>query len=293
MGWALVELLAPLDKGLGLMRVNVLTVVKDEVDIVGLWLDATVRWAHRIFVLDNGSTDGTYELLQDRANRQVILVDRYEGPFTAALRGELYRSVRQYAQEGDWWCSRGDVDEFYLEDPRLFLSRVKRPFSAVDKGSVDYVVSREDLRDFDFAGSVSRDAGKLRYIKPRKHVELRFFRERSAVEWPEGAPGARHVGPIWPRKIPAAHYQVRSPMQARVRFESLRRRRPDKERRSRERLGSWEDLLRPRRELVLDGGPETWKRLPHQSRSKSSIWRVSRSVLVEAVRPIRTGWTRG
>ena len=268
------------------MTIFVLTIVKNELDIIDLWLDATVRWASKIFILDNGSDDGTYERISERANDQIVPVGRYLGPYSNALRGRIYREARAEASPGDWWCVKGDVDEFYLEDPRLFLARVRRPFHAVDKASVDYVVAREDAETLDFAGSIAQDAGRLRYLKPRRSVEVRFFRERDVVVWPEDASGPLNIGPIWPRKIPAAHYHLRSPQQAQVRFEVRRDARLHGQGFRGTPLESYEELLKPRRDLVLDEGPQSW-RLPWSSRQKSTPRRVVRSLASEATRPLR------
>src|SRR6185503_20432428 len=65
------------------MRIHGLCVVRDEADIVGHALDTALEWADDVHVLDNGSGDGTWELLQDYASREprVVLVGRDEEVF--------------------------------------------------------------------------------------------------------------------------------------------------------------------------------------------------------------------
>lgn len=46
------------------MKIFAIMLVKNEADIVkSVILDAK-KWADRIFILDNGSTDGTWEIIQ-------------------------------------------------------------------------------------------------------------------------------------------------------------------------------------------------------------------------------------
>lgn len=51
------------------MRIYSLCLVKDEADIIEYTLSRAAEWSHRIFVMDNGSTDGTWELVQRLARR--------------------------------------------------------------------------------------------------------------------------------------------------------------------------------------------------------------------------------
>lgn len=42
--------------------------VKNEADIVGYVLKEAEKWADKIFIIDNGSTDGTWEIIKSMKN---------------------------------------------------------------------------------------------------------------------------------------------------------------------------------------------------------------------------------
>ena len=99
------------------MRIHGLMLVKDEADIVGATLEAAARWCDSIYVFDNGSSDGTWELIQAIAARdpRVVPYKQDAKPFRQSLRGEIFRQFRDRAHPGDWWCIL-DGDEFYACD---------------------------------------------------------------------------------------------------------------------------------------------------------------------------------
>jgi glycosyltransferase involved in cell wall biosynthesis len=47
------------------MKLVGLCVTKDEVDIIGFCLRHASQFCDKIYVLDNGSTDGTWEIIND------------------------------------------------------------------------------------------------------------------------------------------------------------------------------------------------------------------------------------
>src|SRR5687768_11826297 len=108
------------------MRIFGICLVKNEADIIAFSLQKASEWAHKIFVYDNGSTDGTWEAVQELAktNDKIIPWKSEAKPFRDGLRGEVFNEFRHLAQKGDWWCCRLDSDEFYLDDPREVLSKV-------------------------------------------------------------------------------------------------------------------------------------------------------------------------
>ena len=50
------------------MKIFAIMLVKNEADIVGSVLKDAQKWADKIFILDNGSTDGTWEIIQSLKN---------------------------------------------------------------------------------------------------------------------------------------------------------------------------------------------------------------------------------
>lgn len=198
------------------MKIHCICVLRDEADVVRHTLDAATGWAHAIYVLDNGSTDGTWELLQEYAARspQVVLVGREFGHFRNALRGRVANAVRASASEGDWWC-RLDADEIYVDDPRALLARVGSRYQIVNSLSIDYLFTDEDLVAYEAdpgAYTERWEPGRQRHYLAY-WSEPRFIRHFPSREWVGAWPSGWKSMRVAPERVRIRHYQYRSPPQ--------------------------------------------------------------------------------
>jgi len=82
--------------------------VKDGITFVPEWLSCYEKLADEIVVLDNGSTDGTFEMLS--AHPKVVAVIRTEGFHEGRDKNLLYAHVRK---RNPTWCLWVDVDEVF------------------------------------------------------------------------------------------------------------------------------------------------------------------------------------
>lgn len=198
-------------------------VVRDEADILGFALDSALAWAHAIYVLDNGSSDGTWDLLERYSERhpQVVLVGRDSGIFRNAMRGEVVNRVSHDAKPGDWWC-RLDADELYVGDPMPVLRRTPDEFDLVYKASIEYFFTDRDLAAYeaDPGGYVDEwTPDRLRYYAAW-WSEIRFVRHFPGVVWDGAWPrGVRNMKGADDRVL-ARHYPHRSPPQIQRRLET-------------------------------------------------------------------------
>ncbi len=97
------------------MKLAMTLMVRDEVDIVGAMLDHHLaQGVDVIIVTDNGSVDGTAELLQDYADRGSI--DLRHDPVHQKQQGvTVTRMAREaYTIHGADWVLNADADEFWL-----------------------------------------------------------------------------------------------------------------------------------------------------------------------------------
>lgn len=204
------------------MRVFSIAVTKNEADVIAANLLEAQEWSEAIFVMDNGSTDGTWEIVQDLASRnsRIVAWKQWDTPFLNGLRGHVYQHFKHRAGEGDWWCMRLDSDEFYVEDPRSVLQRVPACHHVVCKDSIEYRLTKEDLAEHEFTGRFEEDRDKIRYYLPHTYVEVRFFRHRAGLAWDERLPFPTHMGIIARERVPARHYKFRSPQQMMRRVEA-------------------------------------------------------------------------
>lgn len=197
-----------------------LLVVKNEADIIDASLKDACRWSDKIIVLDNGSTDGTWERVQALAKTypQIVPFEQFKGPFHIGLRARLFRAYRKELHRGDWWCVRLDADEFFLGDVRAFLASVPWYYRTVKKESTDYLLSREDLTRL--TGDFEQDRPLFHHTMPTKRRERRFMRHAWWLVW---LPRWRYPHPwgrVCPTPIPVEHYQYRSEEQMKRRWET-------------------------------------------------------------------------
>lgn len=201
------------------MKIHGLCVVKNERDIIEQMLRSAAQWCDHIYVLDNGSDDGTWELVQ-QLSRELTAVRPFKQdpkPFTDSIRDDILLAYKAQARPGDWWCIL-DADEFYIDEPRAFLKAVPRSDRAVYRQTYSYLFTDKDLERYREDPEAYGDAvpveQKLRYYAVGEYTELRFFRHSRALK---RVPMAGCF-PIHPRRIRLRHYAYRSPGQIATRM---------------------------------------------------------------------------
>lgn len=194
------------------MKIYAISLVKNEVDIIEHCLRSAALWAEKIFVYDNGSTDGTWELVQKLAAEiPVIIAWKQDGkPFYEGLRGEVYEAFHHLAEEGDWWCFRLDSDEIYPYNPADELLKIEEKYQVVAKESIEYVLTHEDIEEYDFTQLTPVKFDKIRYYLPDTYSEVRFFRHRNRLKWEPGRDMPKHMGITSPDRVKVQHFQYRS-----------------------------------------------------------------------------------
>lgn len=253
------------------MKIFGIMIVKDEADVIVPILKHVQQWADRVFVYDNGSTDGTWELAKDQANDIVVPWKREDIPFHNGLRSRVFNEFRHESSEGDWWCYRMDADEFYADSPKEVLAAVPKRYHTVARKSINFCITKEDLQEYEFTGDFESDVSHIRYVKKTAKLENRFFRYRHSVRWEEN--GACTVnGIVWPHTIPVLHYQWRSPAQIQKRLEKkhiylqekdFRKGRIAESQIDRRPLppDEWKRQLPSRESCILNTGRDSWEKL--------------------------------
>lgn len=195
------------------MRIFALSVVKNEADIIAANLLAASQWADKIFVLDNGSTDGTWEIVQSMASEKIVPYKQDTTPFYDGIRAQLFHTYKHLADKGDWWCYRLDADEFYADDPRIFLASVPRNHHFVASETIFFNLTKEDTE----AGWTPQSVDDIRYHEKTTWSEARFIRHRPGMIWESKEPAPRRMGVLHSRRIKIKHYQFRNLEQIKTR----------------------------------------------------------------------------
>jgi glycosyltransferase involved in cell wall biosynthesis len=212
----------------GGVDIHGICIVKNEADVIEECLTQASQWCDHIYVWDNGSTDDTWKIVNRLALKdpRIIAYKQEAVEFHDGLRGELFNAFAERAAPNDWWC-RLDADEFYVENPRIFLRTVPELYGIVWYLSLSYYFSSADAQAYrknpsQFSDSVPV-AEKCRYYY-NHWSEIRFVRHRDLAPWPSSRSGwpdgiTSRVASC-PVRILAKHFAYRSPSQIEQRIKT-------------------------------------------------------------------------
>jgi len=206
------------------MKIFGICLIKNEADIIAETLEYAVSWCDHIIVDDNGSEDGTWEIVQELAAKhpQIIPWRQKRQPYHDKLRAEAFNEFRHLSKAGDWW-TKLDSDERYTVDPKRFLAEVPRRYHVVWGIHLQYYFTEAELEDWNrwmAEGTTPPPVHeRLRHYRCDS-TEARFFRYRQRLVWPANASWPVHLGIPSPRRIPVCHFQYRSPEQIQKRLET-------------------------------------------------------------------------
>ena len=233
-------------------KIYSLLVVKNEADIIAAQLEDACRWSDKIIVLDNGSEDATWDIVQQmaRQHEQIIAFGQEKGTFSIGLRAQLFRAFRKELHRGDWWCVRLDADEFYPGDVRAFLQSVPQHYSVVSKASTDFMLSKDDLPHL--TGQWEKDRNIFSHALFTHRRERRFMRHTPYLMWLNSWRYPHPWGKEYPHGIPVHHYQYRSVEQMKKRFQTRQKAKADGCGTFLHECGKgWEDYLWENRPMTL------------------------------------------
>lgn len=164
-----------------------LMIVKDEADIVEQSIVHAMQYCSKIIVIDNMSSDGTWELIEQISKRhpaRIIALVRTAEPFHDGLRAIGYNAFHEELSSADWWL-RLDADEFLHEDPAGVIDIAARENADFIRANmINFALTDVDLQAIE-SGSDARSApigARRRYYRVGWR-EFRLFRNNPAVKW--------------------------------------------------------------------------------------------------------------
>jgi glycosyltransferase involved in cell wall biosynthesis len=195
--------------------------VRDEGDIIEQSLNHLLTWADRIFILDTGSLDNTWEKIQEIAlrDKRITLLGSNPVVFTNSItRGYMFEEARKEMSHGDWLV-RVDADEFYhLPPPQFVKERMSRHETLAFRHYYDFVLTHQEVRNWE--NGQENLADRNRPIEDRRrwyfmhpYTEPRLCRYRENMKWPKNASFPKYAGYAARERIPIRHYSQRDPLQ--------------------------------------------------------------------------------
>ncbi len=209
------------------MRFHGLMLLRDDEDIIAQNLTHLLTWIDTLHVLDLGSTDATWEIVQDFAKRDARIVPFMHRPilYDDNLRSFIFHHNRQKFSPGDW-VMKIDADEFYHVPPPEFVRehlrlgetavhllwyyfRLTKPeVAAYESGAIDIATDRQRPIE-----------QRRRFYQIAKYAEPRMFKYRRAMQWPSDTSFPFNAGFVARERIPIRHYPHRDPAQMARRYE--------------------------------------------------------------------------
>ena len=202
------------------MRFHGFLIVRDEDDILSQCLEHLLTWCDNIFVLDTGSTDATWDIVQDFARRdpRVVPFRKQRMKFFIGLRGWMMEHYRDRLDDGDW-IARLDADEFYhIPPPEFVRTRMKPHESRIDLRFYYFRLTDREVAAWEAGEETPAD--RARPIQERRrHYQLgewgegRLFRYRRSMQWPPWCSTPLLGGLTAQHPMPILHYPHRDPDQ--------------------------------------------------------------------------------
>lgn len=168
------------------MKLVVTAMVRDEADIIRQWIDYHLaQGVDAIIITDNGSVDGTREILQQYSDAGSI--DLRDEPIQRKQQGELVTAMAREASTryGADWVINADADEFLIPvDRSLTLRDV---FERLDPALASFTVPVVNL-----IGRIAESGAGIDRLVWRDERTNDQLQERGVLAQP--TPNAVHIG---------------------------------------------------------------------------------------------------
>jgi hypothetical protein len=205
-----------------IMKLNAICIIKNEVDIIADTLDYALKFCDTIYIFDNASSDGSYELICEKAalDPRIVIAAHTDEIYRNQFRNRVYNMFNHKFTSNDWWYIL-DADEMLVEDPRPMLAKAaQRKKNQMRVWQAQFYFTDNDLAVYDNEDKSLPVPERRRYYRINWR-EPRFFKNSPSQKWPEGISGKvppfcnslYHPSPI------CRHYAQRTPEQIKMRHE--------------------------------------------------------------------------
>ncbi len=165
-----------------------LCVTKDEEDIIEFNLTHAAKYCKNIFVLDNGSSDTTWKIVNDlsKKNPAIIPLESKKCQYADGLKGYVFNKVRHIFKEQDWILIL-DSDEFLEEDPQSYIDFCKKNgYEYIKSIRYEFYITKLDMDKNWFKNSINISSFHELPCHYRVWLpERRLFKYKSFLIWPD------------------------------------------------------------------------------------------------------------
>ncbi|MFQ3234639.1 MAG: glycosyltransferase involved in cell wall biosynthesis [Paraglaciecola sp.] len=204
------------------MKLNAICIIKNEVDIIIDTLENALVFCDNIYVFDNASTDGSWELICEKAilDSRIVIAAHTDEIYRNQFRNRVYNMFNHTFSASDWWYIL-DADEMLIEDPRPMLYKaMQRNKNQMRVWQAQFYFTDTDLAAYENENK-SLPVPKRRHHYRINWREPRFFKNSPNNKWSEEISGK--VPPFCNRLFRSSpicrHYAQRTPEQIKMRHD--------------------------------------------------------------------------
>ena len=170
------------------MKINAIMLIKDHVDIVEEALLYAMKFCHRIYIYDNHSTDGSWELVNEMASRfkELVIFGQTDEPSNRGLLNRIYNRYHNEYTNEDWWYVL-HPDELLSESPQEYLkSALLANKNAMNVWLARFYLTNQEVTEFESENVNASIVKRRKYYSVNKS-EPRFFTNDPVRKWEESS----------------------------------------------------------------------------------------------------------
>jgi hypothetical protein len=155
--------------------------VKNEDDIIGDSVTHAAQFCDKVFVIDNASTDRTWDIVNGLDLDNLVPVCSKDFVFRDYLRLRFMETRKEELGINNWWYMF-DADEFLLEDPYEPIAQAEdEGADCIAIGMVNFYITIEEFCQMQKSGHeetwrdrkyyIPYESGKVEFIKNTKYLD--------------------------------------------------------------------------------------------------------------------------
>jgi hypothetical protein len=156
--------------------------VKNEDDIIGDSVTHAAQFCDKVFVIDNASTDRTWDIVNGLDLDNLVPVCSKDFIFRDYFRLRFMDTRKEELGVGNWWYIF-DADEFLLEDPfEAFAQAEGQGADCIAIGMVNFYITIDEFRQMQKSGHEETWRDRKYYL-PYEFGKLVFFKNTRYLDY--------------------------------------------------------------------------------------------------------------